>query len=97
MTLTELARPPTKTFTVRTIEQQSNAKYNHLLRWFVLLFYELQNLFCLFARWLTFTLGPPHKRLGRNSQRVCDFGGVLSYNIPIISQGGVLLFGWFHC
>ena len=69
---------------------------SNLLLWFVLLLYKLQDLFCLFARWLPFALSPSHKRLSRNSQCVGDSRGVLGYNVAIVSQSGVLLFGRFH-
>jgi hypothetical protein len=69
---------------------------SNLLRWFVLLLYKLQDLFCLFARWLPFALSPSHKCLSRNSQCVGDSRGVLGYNVAIVSQSGVLLFGRFH-
>jgi hypothetical protein len=70
--------------------------HSNLLRWFVLLLYELQDLSRLFARWLPFALSPSHKRLSRNSQCVGDSRGVLGYNVAIVSQSGVLLFGRFH-
>jgi hypothetical protein len=57
---------------------------------------KIQNIGCLFARWLSLALSPSGKRLLRNSYRLGYFGRLLDDDIPIVSKRGKLFFGRLH-
>jgi hypothetical protein len=57
---------------------------------------EIQNIGCLFARWLSLALSPSRKRLLRHSYRLGYFGSLLDDDVPIVSQRGELFFGRLH-
>jgi hypothetical protein len=57
---------------------------------------EIQNIGCLFARWLALALSPSCERLLRNSYRLGYFGSLLDDDVPIVSKRSELFFGGLH-
>jgi hypothetical protein len=57
---------------------------------------EIQNIRCLFARWLSLALCPSGERLLRNPNGLGYFGRLLDDDVSIVSKRGELFFGRLH-